>query len=381
MAGGGPGLDGPSQETVDIEERLRFDERSLERFLAERLPGFEGSIAAKKFGYGASNPTFLLSTSAGQKYVLRKKPPGKLIKGAHAVEREYRVMKALGDAGFEAPRMHLLCEDENVIGTAFYVMDFVKGQIPDNGLHKLEPELRRPAFLAIVAVLAKLHSYDPAALGLLESGRAFGKMGGFYERQIATMSRTSEAQVAGSKGKVAPMQSMRPLLALFAANLPEDRSCVVHGDWKPDNVILSEGEGRPLVLAVLDWELSTIGHPMSDLANMCLPYHLGPLGGMLNYPPFDLAEGSGVPTEEEVHMAYCSATGLPFPIADWNFFVAFSAYRLAVIVQGVAMRASLGQASQKAAGAQVEGAVQLANTLCDFAHDMMCKAYGAGSKL
>mmetsp|Transcript_36835 Transcript_36835/g.67953 ORF Transcript_36835/g.67953 Transcript_36835/m.67953 type:complete len:375 (+) Transcript_36835:60-1184(+) len=374
-------MSGPGQTTVDVDERLRFDERSLERFLDGALPGFQGSITVKKFGYGASNPTYFVSTSSGQKYVLRKKPPGKLIKGAHAVEREFRVMKALCNAGYEAPPMHLLCEDDSVIGTPFYIMGFVKGQIVDNGLHKLPVKHRRSAMFAIVESLAKLHRYDAKALGLMEAGNAFGQDGGFYERQIKTMSRTSEMQVSGSDGKVAAFESMPALLKLFAANMPQDRSCVVHGDWKPDNVILSDGEGPPSVLAVVDWELSTIGHPLSDLANMCLPYYLGPMGTALKYPPFDLTEGGGNASEEEVHQAYCKAAGLPFPIADWTFFIAFSIFRLAVIVQGVAMRWSKGQGSLEGGSSQAAAASQGACLLCDKAYEMMSAAYGESSKL
>lgn len=371
-------MKGPGQATVDVDERLRFDEKSLERFLTQSLPGFEGSITVKKFGYGASNPTYFVSTSAGQNYVLRKKPPGKLIKGAHAVEREFRVMEALHKAGYETPPMHLLCEDDSVIGTPFYVMGFVKGRIVDNGLHKVPAKHRRPAMFAIVESLAKLHRYNPKALGLMEPGNAFGQDGGFYQRQIKTMSRTSEMQVSGGDGKVEAFKSMPALLELFAKNMPQDRSCVVHGDWKPDNVILSDGEGPPSVLAILDWELSTIGHPLSDLANMCLPYHLGPMGVQLKYPAFDLTEGGGSPSEEEVHQAYCKAADLPFPIADWTFFIAFSIFRLAVIVQGVAMRLAKGQASQEGnAGAAAQGACML----CDKAYELMSAAYAGGSKL
>jgi aminoglycoside phosphotransferase (APT) family kinase protein len=366
---------------VEVEERLRFDEDSLQRYLSAKLLGFEGKLTVKKFGYGASNPTFFITTAAGQKYVLRKKPPGKLIKGAHAIDREYQVMSALSKAGFPAPRMYILCEDESVIGTPFYVMDFIKGQIVDNGVSKLPPHQRRPALLAIVDALAKLHSYDPAAVGLMQPGKEFGKSGGFYERQIKTMSRTSETQVTNSEGKVPPLKSMPSLLASFKANMPEDWSCVIHGDWKPDNVVLSEGDDNIKVLGILDWELSTIGHPMSDLANMCLPYHAGPLGSLVSYGPFDLSEGSGIPSEEEVHKAYCKAAQRPFPIPDWNFFVAFSFFRLAVIVQGVAMRASRGQASQQTSSAQVEGMVQMANALCDKGLETMNAVYRPSSNL
>jgi aminoglycoside phosphotransferase (APT) family kinase protein len=345
------------------------------------LPGFDGAIDVKKFGYGASNPTYFVSTSSGQKYVLRKKPPGKLIKGAHAVEREFRVMKALEGKSFEVPRMHVLCEDCDVIGTPFYVMGFVKGQIPDNGLASLPRQHRRPAMLAIVRALAKLHSFDPVELGLMETGNTFGKSGGFYERQIRAMSRTSENQVAGSVGKVGPLMAMPELLKQFAAHMPLDRSCVIHGDYKPDNILLSEGDSTPKVLAIVDWELSTIGHPLSDLANLCLPYHLGPLGALVKYGPFDMSGDSGLANEEEVHKSYCEVTGVPFPIADWTFFVAFSCFRLAVIVQGVAMRAALGQGSSQGGEHAVAQMCAVVGQLSDIALQKMKDHYGQLAKL
>jgi len=371
-----------SQDTVEVEERLRFDERALERFLTKTLHGFEGTIAVKKFGFGASNPTYLVTTSAGQRYVLRKKPPGKLIKGAHAVEREFRVMSALGQNGFEVPKTHCLCEDPEVIGTPFYVMSFVKGKISDNGLTKIPAEQRRAAMIAIVQTLAKLHKYDPAQLGLMEAGKAFGQSRGFYERQIKTMTRTSENQVSASGGKVGQLEAMPELLAQFALHMPEDRSCVIHGDYKPDNVVLSEDvNGSPKVLGILDWELSTIGHPLSDMANLCLPYHLGEIGSLLNYGPFDLSEDSGVPSEEEVLRAYCEATSVPFPIPDWSFYVAFACLRLAVIVQGVAMRASTGQGSLKGGSQQAAGFAAIANELCNIGLRIMSEHCGQAAKL
>lgn len=373
-------MSGSGQKTVDVEERLRFDEKSLERFLSANVSGFQGTIDVKKFGSGESNPTYFVTTSADQKYVLRKKPPGKLLKSAHAVEREFRVMKALGNTGFEVPQMHILCEDDAVIGTPFYIMEFVKGRIVDNGLKKLSVEERGPAMFAIVDVLANLHNVSPVSLGLLTPGNEFGQANGFYERQIKTLSRVSEHQSANSAGSVGALEAMADLLAQFAAHMPEDRSCVIHGDWKPDNVILSE-HGAPKVLAILDWELSTIGHPLSDLANMCLPYHLGPLGSMLSYGPFDLNEGSGIPSEEDVHKAYCKATGVPFPIPDWTFCIAFSCFRLGVIAQGVAMRSATGQASQGGGTEKAQGAAMVANELCNIGLRMMNEQYGTKAKL
>lgn len=353
-----------SQETIEVDSRLRFDEVSLRSYLVKKLPGFHGDLHVRKFGYGQSNPTYFLKTGTGE-YVLRKQPPGKLIKGAHALDREARVIQALGQEGYTVPRVHVFCDDTEVIGTSFYVMSFVKGHIPDNALQSMEPSERGPAMFEIVRSLAQLHSYSPKKLGLLDGERPFGRMGGFYSRQLATLSRTAQSQVSNSGGKMPPLEKMPQLLDLFEANLPADASCVIHGDWKPDNVIFSGGK----VIAVLDWELSTIGHPMSDLANMCLPYHVA--GNKMGYPVF----GSDIPAEQDVHRAYCEVANVPFPIKDWPFFKAFSCFRLAVIAHGVGMRASLGTSS--ASGADPAFYLEAANSLADIGYKIMIDAYGA----
>lgn len=360
----------PSQKTVEVEERLRFDEAALQAFLARQgLPGVEGPLSVKKFGYGQSNPTYCLEAN-DRRYVLRKQPPGKVIRGAHAVDREFRVMQALYKAGYEVPDVHILCEDPKVIGTPFYVMSFVQGQIVDNGLLKLPKEQREAVMTSIVQSLAKLHSYDPSRWGLL-AGKPFGKMGGFYQRQIQTLQRTSEAQVSNSEGQVPAMKQMPELLRLFKQNMPPDMSCVIHGDWKPDNLILSL-ESPPRVMAVVDWELSTIGHPMSDLANLCLPYHLGDFGKVVDYP--QLGGESGI-SEEEVLQAYCQASGVKYPIDHWSFYVAFACFRLAVIIQGVAMRTSRGSASDGSGNVQKQA--EAADSMCSLAVDIMQKAFGS----
>jgi len=305
------------QQTTDAEGRHKLDEALLARYLARELPGYDKSaLMVKKFGYGQSNPTYLLTTSIGQRYVLRKKPPGKLIKGAHAVEREFRIMRVLGEAGYTVPRTLLLCNDESVVGTSFYIMSFVKGPIPDNALTSVVAESRKSVMFSITRALAKLHSFRPEDLGLVGNHDSFGKAGGFYERQMATLVRTSKAQVDGSNGMVPALRGMEEILRLFKANMPSDISTVIHGDWKPDNIIFAES-GAPEVTAVIDWELSTIGHPMSDLANMCLPYYL-PDPNPVGYPVFDLTQGSGIPSQEDVHKVYCDAAGTSYPISNWN---------------------------------------------------------------
>jgi len=363
------------QQTADVEDRLRFDEAALARYLARAVPGFAGTLTVKKFGYGQSNPTFHIKTSEGQEYVLRKQPPGELIKGAHAVDREFRVMDAVGRAGFCVPKVLALCEDKAIIGTSFYVMDFKKGSIPDNGLTCLPPSQRRPCLLAIMRSLARLHSYDPKELGLLGGEKPFGRAGGFYERNLRTMVRVHDDQVRRAGGKLAPLTRIMELVAMFQANMPEDRSCVIHGDWKPDNIIMSDTYDEPV--AAIDWELSTIGHPLSDLANICLPYHAG--GNLVGWPVYEPTAENGIPLESEVHQAYCEAAGVPYPIADWDFHAAFNCFRFSVIVHGIGMRAALGVLSA-AGSASVESYHAAADSMCEIACRKMA-AKVARSKL
>merc|ERR1712008_161008 len=220
-----------------------------------------------------------------------------------------------------------------------------------------------------MGALARLHSFRPEDLGLIGSHDPFGKVGGFCERQMATLVRTSKAQVDGSRGMVPVLRGMEEILRLFETNMPSDMGTIIHGDWKPDNIIFAESEA-PEVSAVIDWELSTIGHPMSDLANMCLPYYL-PEPNPVGYPVFDLTEGSNIPSQEDAHKVYCKAAGISYPIANWNFYIAFSLFRLSIIVQGVAMRTAKGQAS---AASETDGPatevvgmiVQAADFLCDL---------------
>jgi aminoglycoside phosphotransferase (APT) family kinase protein len=275
------------------------------------------------------------------------------LQGAHAVEREYRIMRTLGAEGFTVPTMHLLCEDDAVLGSSFYVMQFVEGLIVPNDLADLLPAQRKPALFSMIGTLAQLHAFDPTALGLLGGEAPYGKQGGFYARQIKTMKRTAEAQVAAAAGKITQLDRLPDLLAAFEANMPDDVSTVIHGDFKPDNCILDAGGGStpPRVIGLIDWELSTIGHPLSDLANITLPY-TSPQDFPI-YPTFDLTEGSGVPPIEEVLQEYCRVSGLDYPIQNWKFYVSFAWFRLAVIIHGIAARSTLGQASNAMASSDV----------------------------
>jgi aminoglycoside phosphotransferase (APT) family kinase protein len=280
---------------------------------------------------------------------MRKKPPGKIIKGAHAVDREFRIMKTLGLNGFEVPTMHMLCEDDSVVGSSFYVMQFVEGRILSNDLKELEPKDRTPTLFSIIGTLGKLHSFDPHKIGLLGGDKPYGKDGGFYERQIQTMKRTAEAQVEKAEGKIKQIGRLPQLLEAFEANMPSDVSTVIHGDFKPDNCILDPSS--PNVIGLIDWELSTIGHPLSDLANVTLPYTCP--ADFPIYSTFDMSEGSGIPACEDVLKEYCRVSGMSYPIQNWSFYVAFAWFRLSVIIHGIAARLAKGEASQALASSDL----------------------------
>lgn len=330
------------QTTMEIPAKLQFDVRALSEFMQKHIKRFGGTLSARKFGMGQSNPTFLLTASSGQNYVMRKQPAGKLITGAHRVDREAQVISALHKHNFPVPEVYALCTDSSVLGSMFYIMSFNKGVIPDNGMISQPETMRGPMLLSMARTLAHLHSFDVNAIGLAD----YGKQSGFYDRQIKTMLKVSEQQVKGGQGRVEPIPRLSELLKWFETHMPPDRTSIVHGDYKPDNIVFKEGTSE--IIAVLDWELSTVGHPFSDLANLLLPYHF-PRGAV--YPSFFVKDGqllAGVPPESELIQAYCKAAGVPVP-ENWGFFVAFAVFRLAVILQGVCMRAVNGQASSSAA--------------------------------
>lgn len=330
------------QTTMEIPTKLQFDVAALSAFMEKNVKGFKGTLSAKKFGMGQSNPTFLLTTSAGQNYVMRKQPSGKLIKGAHRLDREAQVLSALYKQKFPVPEVYVLCSDNAVLGSMFYIMSFNKGTIADNGMTTQPESMRKPMLLAMARTLAQLHSFDANKIGLGD----YGKHSGFYERQIKTMANVTKQQVAGGQGKVAAIPRLSELLAWFESHMPEDRATIIHGDYKPDNIVFKEGTST--VYAVLDWELSTIGHPFSDLANLLLPYYL-PKGG--GYSTFFAEDGGllpGIPKEAEIIECYCTAAGVPVP-SNWEFFIIFAIFRLAVILQGVCMRDAIGQASSSGA--------------------------------
>jgi len=314
-------------------DAAHLDLAAVERYLAARLPGFRGPLTAEKFSVGQSNPTFRLDSPSGT-LVLRRKPPGVLLKSAHAVDREFRVQRALAGSDVPVARMHVLCEDESVIGAMFYVMDFQPGRhFMEPVLAAISPEERGAVFDEMNRVLAALHSIDCAAVGLSD----FGKPGSYFARQLGRWSKQYHASETGT------LADMDALIDWLDANLPEDdgRVSLVHGDYRIDNLIFDAG--KPKIAAVLDWELSTLGHPFSDLAYQCMQWRM-PVGeegrGLAGVD----RKAQGIPAEEEYVDAYCRRMGLA-DIPGFDFCLAFSFFRMAAIVQGVKKRGLDGNAS------------------------------------
>ena len=322
-------------QTVPVMERHRFDEASLERYLRVHLAGYRGGLQIRQFDSGYSNPTFFLSAEmedGGRRdFVLRKKPPGKLVASAHQVDREYKVITALARTDVPVARTRLLCTDDSVIGQMFYVMDAVEGRIlVDPSMPAQTPAERAAIFDSMNDVLARLHKVDPAKVGLGDYGRS----GHYIARQVSRWSK----QYAELKTEDIP--SMDRLIAWLPENIPaEDPTTIVHGDYRLGNLIVHARE--PRVVAVLDWELSTLGHPLCDLAYNCIGYYLTePPHGFANVDFATL----GLPTREEYVDAYCRRMGRG-GIEHWNYYVAFSLFRLAAIAQGVYRRGLAGNSS------------------------------------
>lgn len=331
--------------TKEVAETHRFDEGRLADYMAEHVEGFKGPITVRQFRGGQSNPTYQIITP-GQTYVLRRKPPGKLLKSAHAVDREYRIISALGKTGFPVPRTFTLCEDEEVVGTAFYIMEYVEGRIFWTAtLPELEKPQRFAIYDAMNETLARLHMTDYEAIGLGD----YGRPGNYFARQI---SRWTKQYQASETEKIPEMDR---LIDWLPHNIPEDdTTTIVHGDYRLDNMIFHPTETR--VLAVLDWELSTLGHPLGDFTYHLMQWHMPPrddTGGSLL--GLDL-KALGIPTEEEYVAAYCRRTGRE-GIPDLDFFAAYNFFRLAGILQGIVGRVRDGTASNERA-AEMEAAVR-----------------------
>lgn len=338
--------------TREVSDHLRFDVSALERWMAGHVDGFAGPLTVSQFKGGQSNPTYRLETPSGRAYVLRRKPPGKLLPGAHAVDREARVMSALGKQDFPVPHVHGLCEDEGVIGTPFFVMDLVEGRIVwDPTFPDLTPADRAAHFDAMNATMARLHGFDPVAIGLGDYGRATG----FIERQVARWSKQYENDV-----EAGPVPAMDRLVAWLKDNLPPDsgESRVVHGDYRCDNMIFAPSEAR--VVAVLDWELSTLGDPVADFVYHLMMYRM-PAGMFTGLNGLDFAE-LGIPTEEEYVAAYCERTGRS-GLPQLDYLVVFVIFRLAAICHGIRGRLARGSASSahaEATAAMTEPLAELA---------------------
>ena len=321
--------------TKPVEERHRIDAASLEAYLRVHVEGFRGPIEIEQFKGGQSNPTYRL-TAGGTRYALRRKPPGKLLPSAHAVDREYRVTKALHAIGFPVAKPYCLCEDDAVIGTAFYVMDCVEGRVLwDQALPGMAKPERFAIWDELNRVIALLHAVDHRAVGLED----FGKPGNYLERQIGRWTKQYQA----SEG--AKIEAMDNLIAWLPKNIPAtDETTIVHGDYRLDNIVFHPTE--PRILAVLDWELSTLGDPLADFSYHCMSWHTPPakFRGIAGLPLEEL----GIPGEREYVETYFKRTGRKgVQPSVWDYYMAYNLFRIAAILQGIAQRALDGTAASE----------------------------------
>ena len=345
-------------ETAPVLDQHRFDEATLERYMGEHVEGFTAPLSVGQVRGGMSNPTFILADGAGKRYVLRKKPPGKLLPSAHAVDREFRIISALWNTEVPVARPHVLCQDPSVLGVDFYIMDFVDGRVfRGYELPELTPEQRRAVYYAHIDVMAKLHQVDFRAVGLED----YGRIGGYMTRQVGRWSKQYEASKTGE------LPAMDKLMTWLPEHLPDDEeTTIAHGDFRLENMLFHPTE--PRILAVVDWELSTLGAPLSDLAYSCLPYHVpDDIRGDITH--LDYAS-YGIPSEQDCVARYCQQTGRA-EIENWNFYVVFSLFRLAAIVQGVYKRALDGNASSPEAITRGEKCKQLATAAWDLVEQGM----------
>ena len=349
--------------TRAVSDQHAFDVEALTRYLGLHMEGFEGPLSAELFKGGQSNPTYKLITP-GKSYVMRAKPGpvAKLLPSAHAVEREFKVMKALQGTDVPVAKMYCLCEDESVIGRAFYVMEFIEGRVLwDQALPGMTHKERGEIYLEMNRVISALHKVNFAERGLAD----FGKPGNYFERQIGRWSKQYAASIT------TPIPEMDLLIQWLPANIPvmardETMASIVHGDFRLDNLMFHPTE--PRVLAVLDWELSTLGHPLADISYHCMAWHIPP-GAFRGIGGLDIA-ALGIPDERAYIKLYCERTGITTPEAlkaDWNFYLAYNLFRLAAILQGIAKRVEAGTASSAQAVKSAAGAPLLAKMAWDFA--------------
>lgn len=346
------GLDlGHVPGTCKVRGGMELDNERLKEYMVTNYQLTDGPLRVKQFQHGQSNPTYLVQL-AGKNFVVRKKPPGKLLPGAHSVEREFRIMEVLGRHGVPSPCMRGLCEDPSVLGTPFYVMDYVSGRIyKDPSLPGMSPDQRSKIYSAMGSTLSKIHSVDIQEAGIED----YGKQGDYVKRQVKTWSRQYEAS------KTEEIDSMTKVIAWLPENIPHQTgTSVVHGDFRLDNLIFDK-EDPGKVLAVLDWELSTLGDPLSDLAYCCMAHFMETESKMLRgLSGLDLPS-MGIPSDLDLMSEYCSSLGRE-KVEDWNFYLSFSFFRVAAILQGVYKRSLGGQAS----GQNAIEAGRLARKFSDF---------------
>jgi aminoglycoside phosphotransferase (APT) family kinase protein len=354
-------MTGPAAELRQPAEQLSLETGRLSAWMRDHVADFSGPIIVRQFAGGQSNPTFLLQTPA-RRYVLRRKPAGKLLPSAHAVDREFRVMTALAGTDVPVAKAYALCEEPGVIGTAFYVMDYVEGRLFwDAALPEVAGAERRAIYEEMTRVIAALHTVDYAALGLAD----FGKAGRYLERQVARWTQQYRASETEHDA------AMERLIEWLPAHIPADeQTSIVHGDFRLDNAIFHPRE--PRILAVLDWELSTLGHPLVDLAYVCMRYHLS-VEEFRGLKGLDLA-ALQIPDEQACVADYCRRRGLP-PVApqEWAYYLAFNMFRLAGILQGVLARALQGNASS----ATALEAGRRARPLAEQAWALVQRSFGA----
>ena len=345
--------------TKPVSAAHAFDVQALSQWMNQHVAGFAGPVTVEMFKGGQSNPTYKLVTP-GRSYVMRSKPGpvAKLLPSAHAIEREFKVMRGLAGTDVPVPHMYALCEDESIIGRAFYIMEFKDGRVLwDQSLPGMTNAQRADIYNEMNRVIAALHSVDVVQQGLTD----YGKPGNYFERQIGRWSKQYVASVTQ------PIAEMDQLMAWLPANMPdsakdESKVSIVHGDYRLDNVMFAQDAAK--VIAVLDWELSTLGHPLADFSYHCMAWHI-PVSLGRGIGGLDIA-ALGIPSEQEYMRMYCERTGLATLEqlnADWNFYLAYNMFRIAAILQGIAKRVEAGTASSaqaKAAGDTARPMAQLA---------------------
>ena len=321
--------------TMPVQEKQRFDAVALEAWMRENVAAFAGPLTVEQFRGGQSNPTFKLTTPR-RNYVMRRKPAGKLLPSAHAVDREYRVISALAGSEVPVPKTYGLCQDDAVIGSAFYVMDCVDGRVFwDGAVPEMDNTGRAKIYWELNRVIAALHKVDYTARGLAD----YGKPGNYFARQIARWTKQYQAS------ETETIEAMNRLIEWLPANIPgDDETTIVHGDFRIDNMVFHPTE--PRIVAVLDWELSTLGHPLADFSFHCMSWHVPPgaFRGLLGH---DLA-ALGIPLEKEYVAEYCRRVGrAPIDPNHWDFYMAYNMFRAAGILQGIMKRVVDGTAASQ----------------------------------